>query len=422
MKTMQAAIDNPYLDTIISLVLVYALLSVLVSVLLEAWNRRTKERGVFLQKVIIRLLDDPLNKNYGYLIYQHPIINKMRSSGNSYPHYIPAEGFANALVDTLADQAVVVRFKAFLGEVDVDDAYRAGTLTAEQLAQVVLRKIEEAKGGSLAERLKFGVERMADSELKRLLRNFISRNESGEGDARTVNLDNLKTELGRWFDDFMDRCSGEFKLNQRKKLQLMGLAVALLLNVDSIHLAKVFFMDPSLRERMVERAEGVSDAVRQSRDTTEVGLRNTVLHTLSEMDTTKLSRLRNDSTLIRSLNFLMNDDSLVVQRRQADSLLMVLDQWQLPIGWSSTEAPSSWKGQWRTWSAKEPMRVNNPLTTYFEVRNHGSVTYAFLWVLGIIITTWTLSLGAPFWFEALVKLINIRRSGPKPKTTAERNA
>lgn len=102
-----AMLDNPYVDTIISLVLVYALLSILVSILLESWNRRVKERGVFLQKVIFRLLDDPLNKNYGYLIYQHPIINKMRRDEHSYPHYIPSEGFANALIDTLRSCTVL---------------------------------------------------------------------------------------------------------------------------------------------------------------------------------------------------------------------------------------------------------------------------------------------------------------------------
>ncbi|MBP9081204.1 MAG: hypothetical protein KBF80_13235 [Flavobacteriales bacterium] len=67
----QGVFNSPYLDTIIALVLVYALLSILVSILLEAWNKRTKERGVFLQRVVYRLLDDPLNRNFGYLIY-HP--------------------------------------------------------------------------------------------------------------------------------------------------------------------------------------------------------------------------------------------------------------------------------------------------------------------------------------------------------------
>lgn len=56
-------LDNPYLDTSISLVLVYAVLNVLVSVLLEAGNKRTKERGVFLQKDIYQLLVNPLNRD-----------------------------------------------------------------------------------------------------------------------------------------------------------------------------------------------------------------------------------------------------------------------------------------------------------------------------------------------------------------------
>lgn len=42
----QGIFNSPYLDTIISLVLVFALLSILVSILLESWNKRTKERGV----------------------------------------------------------------------------------------------------------------------------------------------------------------------------------------------------------------------------------------------------------------------------------------------------------------------------------------------------------------------------------------
>ena len=73
MNPTQAAFENPYLDTIISLVLVYALLSILVSIIVEGWNRNLKARGVFLQRMVFKLLDDPVNRNYGYRIYQHPI-------------------------------------------------------------------------------------------------------------------------------------------------------------------------------------------------------------------------------------------------------------------------------------------------------------------------------------------------------------
>jgi len=168
----KAAIENPYLDTIISLVLVFALLSILVSVLLEGWNKRVKMRGVFLQKVIYRLLDDPLDRNYGYLIYQHPIINKMRKEGNSYPHYIPAEGSANALIDTLADGAVTTSYPE-----DDDGNYV---------------KVSAGAKGSLSERLVKGVGNMADSELKRLFSNFIDRNSSIDP--------NTKVSMDPWAD------------------------------------------------------------------------------------------------------------------------------------------------------------------------------------------------------------------------------
>jgi hypothetical protein len=400
----KAMIDNPYLDTIISLVLVYALLSILVSVLLEAWNKRIKMRGVFLQKVIFRLLDDPLNKNYGYLIYQHPILNKMRKDGNSYPHYVAAEGFTNALIDTLADQAVSIRY------VEGPD----GSYVKERNGQ----------DEPLTKRLEKGVHTMADSEFKRLLTNFMDRSKVDDGSkpgTLRLDLDKLKVEMGRWFDDYMDRASGEYKNDQRSKLRFIGLLVAVVLNVDSLHLTKVFLMDKDLRDRMVERAEGVSDALERSTDTTEVGLRRAVLRTLTQLDTTEYVQLRNDSLLVKSLAVLFDDSAVVRERQQSDSVLAVLDQWQLPIGWSRDEAPVSWVvGTANDSIAAPPIRKS--LTSYFEQRNRGSVMHGFLWFFGILITGWSLSLGAPFWFETLVKLINIRRSGAKPKTTDDRNA
>jgi len=404
-----AAIDNPYFDAIISLVMVYAFLSILVSVLLEAWNKRTKERGVFLQKVIFRLLDDPLNRNYGYAIYQHPIINKMRKDGDSYPHYIPAEGFANALIDTLAEQALTVHY------IDGPD----NTYT----------KDERGRQTPLAERLQEGVRLMNDSEFKRLLTNFIDRNKvalntvPSEAEKLRLDLDKLKLELGHWYDDFMDRSTGEFKNNQRGKLQLLGLAVAVMLNVDSLHLARVFLLDKDLRDRMVERAEATSDAIVASKDTSEAALRVAVLRKLTALDTGKVKRTQADTVLMRALAVVFDDSTVVREKQQSDSLLAVLDQWQLPMGWSCTEAPLSWvQKEWCACESVPPTPRKEILLKYFTARNERSLKQAVLWFFGVLITGFSLSLGAPFWFDALVKLINIRRSGLKPKTTDQRNA
>ena len=44
---------------------------------------------------------------------------------------------------------------------------------------------------------------------------------------------------------------------------------------------------------------------------------------------------------------------------------------------------------------------------------------ALLKVLGILITSAAVSLGAPFWFDSLSKLANLRNSGPKPSTATD---
>ena len=38
---------------------------------------------------------------------------------------------------------------------------------------------------------------------------------------------------------------------------------------------------------------------------------------------------------------------------------------------------------------------------------------------GLLVTAGALSLGAPFWFDLLNKLVNLRAAGKKPKTPEE---
>ena len=55
------------------------------------------------------------------------------------------------------------------------------------------------------------------------------------------------------------------------------------------------------------------------------------------------------------------------------------------------------------------------LMAYMNRRNDPTPINLFLYCLGIITTGFALSFGAPFWFEVLVKLVNIRRTGTKPQ-------
>lgn len=438
MNPTQAAFENPYLDTIISLVLVYALLSILVSIIVEGWNRNLKARGVFLQRMVFKLLDDPVNRNYGYRIYQHPIISKMRKDGNGYPHYIPAEGFANALIDSLAEQAYTTSYRAFLGDTDVNDRYSTNSLSAAERAQLVFRKVvspttsgNSGKEPAPGNRLIAGVKAMADSELKSLLGNFIERSlkpfkaDANSPETLRLDLDKLKGEIGHWFDDYMDRCSGQFKEEQRRKLWIAGFLVAITLNVDSLHLTKVFLLDSDLRERMVSEAERVADGY-------EAEKQRLGKDTLSTDELLRVAQNAVDSARLQAvleqrekqLEQLTQVDS--VFDAQAEQVLAHVRSWQLPLGWNRTEAPWSWfpalGGEPLKSIPKEFKPSQRALLQHFRKRNRGSIGNFIKWAAGILITSWSLSLGAPFWFEALSKLINIRRSGPKPKTLQERNA
>ncbi|MBL7986251.1 MAG: hypothetical protein JNM91_14695, partial [Flavobacteriales bacterium] len=110
--------DNPYLDTIISLVLIYAVLSVLVSMAVEWLNDWLRERGLFLKTNIERMVNDPFNLPFGLLLYQHPMIARLQRTASRLPAYIAAQSFATAYMDTVAGQApaavvgLAARFRA----------------------------------------------------------------------------------------------------------------------------------------------------------------------------------------------------------------------------------------------------------------------------------------------------------------------
>ena len=93
---------NKILDVLISATLIYALLSILVSILIEAYNHKTKARGKLLREAILKMLHDSNNLDWGHLFYNHHLIKGMKSPEGNLPQYIPAEIFAEVVCDIIA--------------------------------------------------------------------------------------------------------------------------------------------------------------------------------------------------------------------------------------------------------------------------------------------------------------------------------
>lgn len=147
----------------------------------------------------------------------------------------------------------------------------------------------------------------------------------------------MKIGLASWFDDVMDRSSGEYKRRASKWSLLFGVILACTFNVDSIAIATRMWREPTLRQVIVANANDY-------------------------YPNTKVP---------------MSPNEFVDQfNKQID----------IPIGWTSTTMPKDGKA----WLLK---------------------------IFGLLISGLAAAQGAPFWFDILKKLVNVRSSGVSPKNS-----
>ncbi len=167
--------------------------------------------------------------------------------------------------------------------------------------------------------------------------------------------DKFRESLEHWYDDTMDRVSGWYKRYVQRIILVISIVLVASLNVDSINIAQVLWRLPT------ERAAVATAAAREAGSSANAG--------------------QNADQVVRSISAL-----------------------KLPLGWTpphvTTVSPA---GPKVTAVSTDPQHV--PL----------GVASWLIKLLGLLLTVLALSLGAPFWFEALTKLGSLRQSGPKPK-------
>lgn len=432
----------PFLDILLSLVFIYALLSILVSIINEMLSHYNEERGELLRTSILKLLSDDLNLQYGELFYSHPEIQRITAfkkrlsflgllpnpSGNKKkltPSYISSERFALVLVDLIASQTPITQKV-------VVELNEAGQPVLDSHGRKTYRLAEPLPSMTLIERFAVGLAAMNPSPLRDTLYGFYERSEGS--------IANLEGQLQKWFNDYMERVSGWYKSRQQKKSIFIGLAVAVLLNVDALHLIKTMSMDGVLRTKLVNQAMVTADNYVKLSDSARQDLGKMIATFSIEDKTFKHLRdsvggknvlaLRTDPTKLISALRLTHQpllDSmascLAVQDSLADHAFEVADRvtgiagaLNLPIGYSQSSAPWSWLPANKSKVLKADLNTADAgLMAYNERRNKGEEPWTYTkYVLGILISGFTLSVGAPFWFNLLLKLVDIRRAGVKP--------
>ena len=97
--------------------------------------------------------------------------------------------------------------------------------------------------------VKTAIDKLEDSDLKKML---IAQITAGQD-----SIDKLRGEIATWFDGAMDRVTGIYQRRIKLISLLVGLVVAIGLNVDSITVARALWNDDALRGQMAQPGAGL---------------------------------------------------------------------------------------------------------------------------------------------------------------------
>lgn len=198
-------------------------------------------------------------------------------------------------------------------------------------------------------------------------------------------LDTAKKLFEDWYNQAMESVIGTYKKRTRVITLIVAVLVTLFTQADTIVLSKYLKENPTVTANLVKAAEQAEqDSVLYSQ----------LINKLNTIDQ-KLEKNANDTVtgeLRTTITQLKNNQAFIKDTYQA------ISNTGLPLGWENA-------------------------IVKFEDRADKSQTCCFTYYLfiffqkfvGLSLTAFALTLGAPFWFDMINKMVNVRTSGKKPE-------
>lgn len=374
-------LNSVVLEVVIGLVFIYLLYSLLATIIQEMIASSFGFRAKILQRAILRMLEDEekfssrvkgvlyLFKRTGnggepndvsYAFYNHPLIKFLgENKRHSKPAYINKETFSKVLIDLLRGDKVK---------------------PTDDIGLLIQKALDEKT-------ISWGVAKISDETLSYLQSIWAD----SQGD-----VEKFKGYLENWFDATMERASGWYKRHTQFILFFVGLCIAIIFNVNSIEIANKLEKDPKLREQLVLQADAFvvahpdldKELLQQKKSNEKFIAQNTKMDFLI-YDTLRKKRTEDSINLAKYQALVARRDTLF---HQANLLVN-----------------------------NDIKKTNDLLGTglgAFDFRN-SNASDLFKTFLGWIITALAISLGAPFWFDLLNKLMKMRNSVATTSATAE---
>jgi hypothetical protein len=220
--------------------------------------------------------------------------------------------------------------------------------------------------------IKGAIEKLPNRELREALTILVGE---AKGD-----FDQAIKNIGDWYEAGMDRASGWYKRRVQMFLLIIGFILASALNADTITIGKALFHDDALRNAIVDQAKNFGP------------LPTPVPQASAETDPAKIEAA--------------NKQRIADAEQQVRIIRAQLGATGLPLGWVETQ-----------------VGPDGEITNPNELRRRPLLSERQRWslkLMGLLITGFAISQGAPFWFDLLNKFMVIRSTvKPREKSREE---
>lgn len=208
---------------------------------------------------------------------------------------------------------------------------------------------------------------LPDGHLKQVMRSAVNNT--------TADIQAVRDAIAQWFDDEMERVQGVYKRWQQVIALVVGLVLAVILNADALTVGKVLWQDHNLSAQL----SGVASTLLASDPA-----KTLVDGACKPAGDPSSAPTEDCKKAVHTLAASVGGNLTAISASVAP----------LPIGWKAWDEVTAW----------------------LDGLAHFSGT-AWSRFFGLLLTALALSLGAPFWFNTLGKVANLRSAGPKPAPT-----
>ena len=389
---------NVALDVVIGLVFVYLLYSLYATILMELISSLFGLRAKNLRYTLKRMLADEKT-------FDNPVEKWLASIASTFMRIL-------GLSAKLKNKEL---YNSFMGQPNIrflgsgGFGGRPSYLSAENFSKALIDSIKtDDLELSLITRVEIGL----DSNLKE----GSDTKKHIESLIEDANHDPIKFKIlvENWFNDTMERSTGWFKQTTQIILLLIGLWLAISFNVDSVSIVRKLSTDKDARDQMVKLA-------------TEYVDRNKSLPLKTKADSVKAEEA--DSVRQEELKKIKQS----VEQEIADSRSVLQTSWHLSdeVVYHGLKIDSIHKDSVKLFFNDTGFIILHKMVDTGRIKRqiskrdlkdikHGKIIeinqfryqvgYVFsgnrMW--GYLLTVLALSLGAPFWFDLLNKLVKLR--------------